>query len=335
MKSMSVIDPIRSVSSYDDHSRRLSRPSGSPPPHPLLPGHAAVTLETSAVRAVVAPSSGGRIASLVDRRSGTEWMWAPPGGRPRDRRRGASFAESPMLGADECIPTVGECTVDGINYADHGEVWQRRWSSVSDHAPVSCTHAVGMTLHGLRLERHARVDGARLHLDYTVERTRESTVPWLWSWHPLFTMPTCPRLELEGVRGSPRVQACSGIDADNPILRSPLGSSTSGVSRLDLGAPQRSAKLFFAAEPQGLAKLSDDATGESITVRWKGEALQGFGLWINRGGWNGYHHVALEPCTVPFESPADMPDPGACPSQASWSLEIELGASTSDMQKPN
>ncbi|MEL7482826.1 MAG: hypothetical protein AAFN41_00590 [Planctomycetota bacterium] len=139
-------------------------------------------------------------------------------------------------------------------------------------------------------------------------------------------MPARPRLELKGVRGAPRVQACSGMDAHDPVLQSPLGSDASGVSRLDLGAPRRSAKLFFAAEPQGFAKLSDETTGESITVRWEGEALRGFGLWINRGGWNGYHHVALEPCTVPFESPADMPDPAESPSQAAWSLKIELDA---------
>jgi len=58
----------------------------------------------------VAPILGGKILSLVDRTDGTEWMWTPPDGRGIFRNGTTDpFAESTLIGADECFPTVEPC----------------------------------------------------------------------------------------------------------------------------------------------------------------------------------------------------------------------------------
>ncbi|MEO1585077.1 MAG: hypothetical protein AAFR96_10985 [Planctomycetota bacterium] len=274
---------------------------------------------------MIAPRSGGRIASLVDRATGHEWMWAPPGGQSRHRAESADFAASPMVGADECIPTVGACTIDGVEYADHGDAWQREWRIASESPQQACELEVELPRHGLTFNRHAAADGSRMQLDYRVDRRPDSMLPWLWSWHPLLAMPVFPRLGVSGVTGVPRVEGCSGMNKDDSAFSLPIEDRQSGLRRLDLGGTHRSAKLFFDAEPTGEVVLSDDATGAYLKVGWHGAAIRGFGLWINRGGWNGYEHVALEPCTMPFESPVDLPSGYACPSSARWTLDIEVG----------
>lgn len=74
-------------------------------------GGEAVRLSNAHAAVVVLPRAGARIASLRSLASGREWLW-----RAADRRpamacpTGTPFEDSPLLGIDECLPTIGACT---------------------------------------------------------------------------------------------------------------------------------------------------------------------------------------------------------------------------------
>ena len=300
--------------------------------HPRLPGLDAHMLSSDELEAVVVPKSGARVASLVDRVRGIEWMWAPPGtdSRVRENTPGDDFATGPSVGADECIPTVGACRVSGVGghveMPDHGEVWARSFDSAL--AGTESVASIGLHTVPLHFRRAASVRGATLRMDYTVRRLGDHRVPWLWSWHPLFVLPEEATLALEGVSGQVRFESGEGVASDNPVLHCRAGDVGTPLHALDLGGPGRSAKLFLDASAEGAATLTDVRRGSAITVRWSGEALRGLGVWINRGGWNGYQHMAIEPCTEPVESADQVrSSPFAAGSdETCWSLDVTVHA---------
>ena len=67
-------------------------------------------LETDLIRVAAAPERGARIVSLVDCRTGRDWLaqGEPPYVKESDARYGLLEA----AGWDECFPTVSPCVVE-------------------------------------------------------------------------------------------------------------------------------------------------------------------------------------------------------------------------------
>src|SRR6266581_8029679 len=64
-------------------------------------------LSNQEIELAVVPELGARIISLKDLRTGREWLWHPAGRRKLFRNRtGDNFASSPLVGLDECLPTI-------------------------------------------------------------------------------------------------------------------------------------------------------------------------------------------------------------------------------------
>jgi hypothetical protein len=97
-------------------------------------------LESDALKVVIIPGLGAKIASLFDKRTGYEWLVGPMRS-PKLVNYGASFTEQDMGGWDEMFPTINACRYPapgeyaGISLPDHGEVWALPWEVVS----VDCT----------------------------------------------------------------------------------------------------------------------------------------------------------------------------------------------------
>ena len=80
-------------------------------------------IENDLLRVEVAPSVGGRITSLVDKRTGEEWLWHHPTLPLRRVPAGTAYDPEFYGGIDEQIPCDGPETLDGVTYPDHGELW--------------------------------------------------------------------------------------------------------------------------------------------------------------------------------------------------------------------
>src|SRR5438445_361846 len=86
-------------------------------------------LSNQEVELAVVPELGARIISLKDVRTGREWLWHPAGRRKLFRNRtGDNFERSPLVGLDECLPTIAPCSWQERDLPDHGEVWAAAWS---------------------------------------------------------------------------------------------------------------------------------------------------------------------------------------------------------------
>lgn len=274
-------------------------------------------------------SRGARIASLRDLRRGVEWMARPRGGPTLIQNNvGDDFNVSPLVGADECFPSVGPATLPSGDVPDHGEVWPRAWREIPSADPAECACACDLDCLPLRIERWATVRGATLELAYKVTNLASEPTPWLWAWHPLFEFPERATLEFDGVGPELRVESSIGLNlSQERRIATPLDAERSPITTLDLGTTSKAAaKLFAEARPRGSVTLTDADRESALNVAWNGEAIGGVGLWFNTGGWDGHRHVAIEPTSTPVESVSDVPKSRwlAPKASASWRLEVSV-----------
>lgn len=267
-----------------------------------------------------APELGGRVFSLVNRRSGREWLWRQPGVRalfqPNDPN---DFGTGCFAGLDECVPSVGACPwTDGRKVADHGEFWAKEWT-IDDTGKDCFTLSVEAPAFGLRLVRATRLAGSTVRFEYSLTNTSLMPAPALWCMHPLFNwlegdrleLPeTVTRLHVQGVRPALPTSALNAdvetVTGSRPRPVIPFPEMLPGV-RLDHLTLEDNKAGFLKAftdayrGPVGTAALWNARTGDRLDVRWDSSSAPYLGLWLTRGGYRGWHHVALEPTTAPHD----------------------------------
>lgn len=269
-----------------------------------------VGLANDAVEVRVAPKLGAKIVGLFDRRARREWMWAPSQPpRLHNNQVGDDFATSPMVGGDECIPTVAPSEVDGQPLPDHGEAWARAWS-LDEHEldRGRITTAVALRVLPLRFVRRLSVDGPTVRCDYELTNTGDTPCRFAWAQHPLFAIDPADRLELSGVTRvyqSGEATGMHGVEAD-AFCDWPVPVAGTRLDRLDLGGNAAAIKLFAHAPGGGAFRIANDKAG-SLNGRFgPTEELPYLAIWITRGGWNGQHNFALEPTNVMADAVADV-----------------------------
>ena len=138
-------------------------------------------VQSEAIRAEVEPAFGARVTSLVDRRTGRDWLVSGP------PVAGDTYGGAQAVGWDECFPTVAPCEhLDWGAVRDHGELWGRPWAADGD--VLSCGTP------RFRFSRRLTAEGDRLHADYAVE----CDDPWMWSQHALLALRAGERFAFEG-----------------------------------------------------------------------------------------------------------------------------------------
>ncbi|MEM6750886.1 MAG: hypothetical protein AAGA57_11160 [Planctomycetota bacterium] len=264
------------------------------------------TLQTDAVHIAVCPELGGKVVSLRDRRRDREWMWAPPGRPLGQQPIGTPYDRGPMAGIDECLPTVGPCTVERRDMPDHGEAWARAWDVVSaDEQGI--TLALELDCLPLTFERNVRVQDAVVRLDYALTNTANHPVDYVWCLHPLFAIRDGDAIALQPGPGAGRIDGglgLPGLEPDGPA-KWPSPVPSVAIDRMDLGPLPACVKLFTPSPQEPSFRIEDTTHADprtQLACRYgPREALPYLGVWLTRGGLHGFHHVALEPTNAPFD----------------------------------
>ena len=265
-------------------------------------GFAVVGLRSADLELALVPELGAKIISLKSVRSGHEWLWHP--GDPEANvklfrnKTGDDFASSTMTGIDECIPTISPCPWRGRNLPDHGEVWSVPWRL--DRAALARQEVatrVDLPLSPLTLERRLTLTGTELRFGYSLTNRGTDVEEYLWAIHPLLSIGAGDRVELpEEVRALRLENAGNPDGARGETWAWPRPHEGVDLTRLDI-KDNRSSKIkgFAEALQHGWAKLHSAAARQTLTMRFDPAKLNTLGFWLTRGGWNGYHHLALEP----------------------------------------
>jgi len=298
-------------------------------------GFELITAETEHASVTMIPELGARIMSLRDLRGGREWLWRPEGTLLLWRNQpGDPFPLGTFVGADECLPTIAPCTWQGRELPDHGEAWNQPWT-LDEAALEKGSIKTSLTLpHSpFHFCRTLTLENGVMRLDYTLKNVGATPEAWLWAWHPLMTLKEGDRFFLPGDAAPLRVATARKPDAVRGEWW-PWPEPKPGVrlDKLELdGSGDSYLKAFAGPLQEGWARLKNSSSDACLTLRWDAARLPYLGLWLTRGGYQGWHHVALEPTNLPADSLADgvrenSPPPLAAGATLRWWLEISLGS---------
>lgn len=248
----------------------------------------------------VVPRLGGKISSLLDSKSGREWMWS----RTNDRSIAApdgeqAFGEACLLGWDEILPTLLESSWRGSDLPGHGELWSSELD-VDEVAWSTGTIRTELDLKSLPLRyvRQISLDKNSIMFRYSLENLSDDPVPFLWALHPLFTIVSGDRIEADFEDKAMQIVNAPGLKSIKAGDQVFWPGSTQGIdlAQLNLGdVPKAGLKFFIASPRDGRITLSNDQSGDKLEIRYDTAMLPWLGFWIARGVWGGAHHFALEP----------------------------------------
>lgn len=251
-----------------------------------IQGFAAYVLKSQRVELAVVPELGAKIISLKDLSTGREWLWHPGNSltlftnQPTD-----DFSLSPLVGIDECLPTIAPCSWQGRQLPDHGEVWSLPWAlDDSDWTQDKITTRVRLKLSPFEFERTVELTGNRVQLGYRLVNLSKADESYLWAMHPLLRTEPDDQLEFP----SSTVKKISTGKWDAPV--------TSIIPEA------KSLKAFARPLNEGRAVIENSRTGDRLEFSWNPVENDTLGLWLTRGGWHSHHHLAVEPTNATDDS---------------------------------
>ena len=273
---------------------------------PLSPS---VRLGNAYISVKVSFDFGARVTSLVDHRSGREWI--NQGDLVGDPSENARYYGAPSHGWDECLPTVD---VDahpawGGALRDHGALWARPWACHQTEDQICCTY-VDPCFH---FTRSITLAGPALRLDYHLASTAEVALPFLWSQHCLLACLPGDAIIAQGLTGW-------RTEAGAEVAVGLVPEATSGLA----------CKSY--ARATGPARVTLRGLRGGLRFVWQADEIPFAGLWRNYGGWPetapGYH-LAIEPTFAATGSVSTADRQGSAlwlPPKAErrWTLAMEL-----------
>jgi hypothetical protein len=272
---------------------------------------AAVTLESEQLTAVFLPEIGSKMASLVNKVSGLEYLWQESTGLCSRPEYDTPFDAWDMYGFDEMFPTISACYYEkkpwqGVHLPDHGEVWSLPWEY------ELLADKIHFWVSGIRLpyrfDKWVYFTAPHIiRFEYQVTNNTSFEQEFIWAAHPLFNI--VPGMEIllppevkqvvnvlgggerlggyQQLHSWPKTKTQSGLEyrLDTIYLRSNLFEKYYVQSRLS----------------QGWAAFYQPQTEEVIALSFPVGKVPYLGIWINEGGFANQYNAALEPCTGAFD----------------------------------
>ena len=305
----------------------------------------AVVLENGSLLLTVVPELGGKIVSLVRKKTGHEYLLQPADQEQayRPRSYGHKFEDYEPCGFDECLPTVAACLYPEEPFCaneipDHGDVWCVPSSIETVAEKVRLTTSLRSL--PLRFTKEVQLRENSVRIDYEATNLSHSTVKFLWSAHPLLRVGAGAEIilpnEVKEVEVSWSKDERLGKSGDRCTW--PNAVECSGrmveINRIVSPTAGTAEKLFTGPLSEGFCGMFLPRENESITFRFDPGLVPYVGIWICQGGWptSGsakQFTAALEPCSGRPDSLADAIRRNECKAingyeSARWWMEIEV-----------
>jgi galactose mutarotase-like enzyme len=242
-------------------------------------GFEACILRSDVLEVVVVPDLGAKVVSLKNLCTGREWMYHPNNSLNLFQNKlNDDFAQSPLVGWDECLPTISPCTWRGRSLPDHGEVWNAVWhlDEAAWKEGVIKT-SVQLPISPFEFTRAIEIQNDMLSVNYHLLNLSGDRQEFLWAMHPLLALKTGDQLVL------------------SHEIRQSIGQQSWLDSLNFEGKVPSSVKAFAGPLQRGQAEIFNPVSDDSLIFEWDAADCNTLGIWLTRGGWHGHHHMALEP----------------------------------------
>jgi hypothetical protein len=234
---------------------------------------------------------------------------------------------------DDCFPNVAQGFYPqepwaAVQLPDLGEWTHGAWSVAEADPARIVLEKSGHVLPYFATKTVRLVDEYSLEFSYVVENHGAAPIRYLWSAHPLISVPTTFQLELP-----PGNMFFRTFPADGEVRPWPF------YQGIDLSREWivrgTTLKVFITGLTEGWCVLH--LPMHSLRFSFDLETVPALGVWFNHYGFpqgdEAFRCVAVEPCT----SPSDLLDellPSAYPvvlpgQSARWSLNLQISPHTS------
>ncbi|MEI9960454.1 MAG: hypothetical protein WDM76_04765 [Limisphaerales bacterium] len=218
----------------------------------LFQGFEVYVLSNENVELAIVPCLGSKIISLKNLQTAREWLWHPDGGLKLFRNyANDDFSKSPLVGIDECLPTIAPCSWRGRELPDHGEVWAAACDLNAEAWEYGVLKtAVRLKLSPFTFERTIELNENEILISYQLTNHSAKEEHFLWALHPLLRLQPGDQLEL-------------------PQSTRHLLNGASWIDDVDSAIPEgQCAKIFAAFATEGAAAICNQETGDRLEFEW-------------------------------------------------------------------
>ena len=254
----------------------------------------------------VLPDLGAKIYDFVWKPTGRNFMWHNPRIAPQTYPVESDFAIYWCGGWDDFFPTCDECVFRGQRYPSIGELRSVRWnvdSAGRRGKDVEARLSAFGPISPVKAEKTVTVEGLSpvLRMHYRIVNLGPMSVDFTWGTHPAVAANQHTVMRIPARHGI--AEYCSqpgwgqaGQRYDWPVL----GTEAAGRVEMDKARGIDANLCFghYAVDLEdGWYAIEDASSGEGFLLRFPLEQCPCLWLWLNYGGFRGFHHVIVEPWT--------------------------------------
>ena len=300
-----------------------------------------IRIENEFLRLSVLPAFGGKIQELINKETGTRFLYESPVDPETIAlpSYGDQFEPPYSFGFDECFPNITQenykLNGHSVELPDHGEIWSRECEvRVSDNELILISTGVEINY---RFEKRISLSANRVIITYTLVNTEKLPFQYIWSTHPLLAIDEGDLILLPGKNRELLVNWSSDdhLGKEGSKISWPLTDQT-GNRDLSIvkGKNSKVAAKLFADSAGGRAGIYRSLHDETLVFHFDPKSIPFIGLWLCYGGWpdnedGGDYTVAIEPATAEFDSLNRAQKNGQAmeiaPGESkSWNLEMRI-----------
>jgi hypothetical protein len=276
----------------------------------------AVVMESGGLTACFLPQYGGKLASLVCKKTGREFLAQNESAQYKVLQYDGDYVTAECSGFDDMFPTIDKIYYTqypwkGVEIPDHGEVCGLPWECVEGQ---DCLY---MGVNGVRfpyrLEKWISFKGESvLSIQYRATNLSSFDMDFLWAAHTMLNIENGGEIILPYKDKSPATCIFSedpGFGARGYKLEWPLALRMDGtVQALNITGPKNANgncyKYYFDQKtPEGWCAYKYNSDGTIFKTMFSKETVPYLSLWVNEGSFHNLHNIAMEVCTGTYDRP--------------------------------
>lgn len=265
-----------------------------------------IILETDLIRMIVTPGYGARIISLIYKPTETEFCWHCPDTPIRKPEYKVEYEN--VSGFFDCIPTCEPCIFKGAKLPPLGDAALEPWelirkeennkSLVIEMRRVCCTYPISISK-SISLSANTPI----IDVNYVVQNLSDETLEYHYSGHNTLSVNPYYRIVLPQEVSTLRIGATvsdrlgkMGDEIPWPITKD-KDQRDVDLSKVGKPCDKTGENLYTGKLKDAWCAAINEARKEVIGFLFSTQTLPYILLWLNYGGWRGYYHIALEPCS--------------------------------------
>ncbi len=305
-----------------------------------------LVVENELIKAVFLPRIGSKMISLINKRTGTEFLLEnqDEGKIYKPAYHGADYSKFDASGFDECFPTIeaseliirnGMDETRKISFPDHGELWSKEWDyEIRENSILFFTKGVNAEY---LINKNITLRENRLIINYSLTNKSGFLLNYIWSGHPLLAVEEGDKIFLPAGVDRLFLNWASDISIGSfgqYIKISGIDKEIADFFKIKSVNDDIAIKGFTDILKEGVTGLYRSNKNESILISFDINKLPYLGVWLCYGGWpvdstKKHFTIALEPTTGRPDSLSEAVRREECSvikagEEKKWQIEFSL-----------